>query len=70
MSDESRNIQTGTRARCICDTHEKEPTQAETAVLREVLGAVRRIRHGQVQIHIQDGRVVQIDNMEKFRLGG
>ena len=46
------------------------PTQSEASLLREVLLAVRRIRHGQVQIHIQDGRVVQIDNTEKLRLTG
>lgn len=45
-----------------------EPTHQEAAILAEILHAVRRIRHGQVQIHIQDGRVVQIDQTEKLRL--
>lgn len=44
------------------------PTHAEATILREVLVAVRRIRHGQVQIHIQDRKVVQIDRTEKVRL--
>jgi len=48
--------------------HEMGPTGEEATLLREVLHAIRRIRHGQVQIHIQDGRVVQIDQTEKFRV--
>ena len=37
-------------------------------VLRRILEAIRSIRHGQVQIIIQDSRVVQIDTTEKVRL--
>ena len=40
----------------------------ERAVLREVLGAIRRVRHGSVVLSIQDCRVVQIDTTEKRRL--
>ena len=50
--------------------HGAAPSKLEAAALREVLQALRRIRHGQVQIHIQDGRVVQIDHTEKLRLRG
>ena len=46
------------------------PTHAEAIILNQVLHAVRRIRHGQVQLHIQDGKVVQIDQTEKLRLPG
>jgi hypothetical protein len=45
-----------------------ESTPAERAVLEEVLGAIRRVRHGSVQLIVQDGRVVQIDTVEKKRL--
>ncbi len=37
-------------------------------VMRRVLEAIRSIRYGQVQIIIQDSRVVQIDTTEKVRL--
>lgn len=44
------------------------PDNRESQVLAEVLRAVREIRHGCVQIVIQDSRVVQIDRTEKVRL--
>jgi len=37
-------------------------------VLRRILEAIRSVRYGQVQIIIQDSRVVQIDTTEKVRL--
>jgi hypothetical protein len=37
-------------------------------VVQEVVRAIGRVRHGQVQIIIQDSRVVQIDTTEKLRL--
>ncbi len=40
----------------------------ERLVLHEVLGAIRRVRHGSVTLSIQDCRVVQIDTTEKRRL--
>jgi hypothetical protein len=43
-------------------------TGAEQAVLDEVLSSIRRVRHGAVEITIQDGRVVQINTTEKKRL--
>ncbi len=62
MENGFKNVEIGQR------DHEVEPTRAEATMLREVLSAVRRTRHGQVQIHIQDGRVIQIDHTEKLRL--
>ena len=44
------------------------PDARERAVLAEVLLALRRLSHGSVQITVQDGRVVQIDTLEKKRL--
>ena len=44
------------------------PTAFERTVLAEVLRAIRRVRHGSVQLSLQDGRVVQVDITEKRRL--
>lgn len=44
------------------------PTAAERAVLEEVLSAIRRVRHGAIEMSIQDGRIVQINTTEKKRL--
>ncbi len=40
----------------------------EMAVLEEIGRAIRRVRHGSVQVYIQDTRVIQIDTVEKKRL--
>jgi hypothetical protein len=40
----------------------------EENVVRALLAALRRIRHGSVQLVVQDNRVVQIDTVEKIRL--
>ncbi|MCX6024266.1 MAG: YezD family protein [Chloroflexi bacterium] len=45
-----------------------EVSREETAVLAEVLAALRSIRFGTVQMTVQDGKVVQIDKTEKMRL--
>ena len=37
-------------------------------LLRQILAAIKGVRYGQVQIIIQDSRVVQIDKTEKLRL--
>lgn len=44
-----------------------ELSAEESAVLQKVLQALRQIRYGQIQITIQDGRVVQLDRTEKQR---
>lgn len=44
------------------------PTEQRAVPLAEIEAAVRSIRHGTVQIVIQDGVVVQIDKTEKLRL--
>jgi len=46
----------------------KALTQEQEAVLRETLAALRTIKFGSVQLIIQDGRVVQIEKVEKIRL--
>ena len=40
----------------------------EERVLAEVLTAMRAVRHGHIQLTVQDARVVQIDRTEKHRL--
>jgi hypothetical protein len=45
-----------------------ELTDEEREVLAKVAGIVRRIQFGTVVLVIQDGKVVQIEMAEKFRL--
>ena len=50
-----------------------DPTLAELSdeeleILAKVAGIVRRIKFGTVVLVIQDGKVVQIEMAEKFRL--
>ena len=37
-------------------------------IVEQILQAIQKVRHGTVQIIIQDGRVVQIDTTEKIRI--
>lgn len=45
-----------------------ELSEEERLVLAKVAGIVRRINYGTVVLVIQDGKVVQIEMAEKFRL--
>ena len=36
--------------------------------LFNIYDAIREIRYGSVQIHIQDGKIVQIDKLNKVRI--
>ena len=53
---------------------DKTPTSPEPAQtankfpIEEVRAAVEKVRFGSVQLIIQDGRIVQIDTIEKKRL--
>ncbi len=42
-------------------------SSSEEEVLKEVLEALRTIRYGSVQIVLQDGKIVQIEKVEKVR---
>ena len=44
------------------------PSATERALLDEVLDAMRSIRHGSIEISVQDGRPIQINTTEKKRL--
>ena len=46
----------------------KQGLSEDAEVLRQIIEAVRSVRFGQVQIIIQDSRVIQIDKTEKVRL--
>ncbi len=46
----------------------KTLTREQEAVLRETLAALRCIKFGSIHLIIQDGRVVQIEKVEKVRL--
>ena len=48
----------------------REVTPEERDALNEVLRAIRKVKHGNVQVIVQDGRVIQIDTTEKVRLDG
>ena len=45
-----------------------ELSEEERLVLAKVAGIIRRISYGTVVLVIQDGKVVQIEMAEKFRL--
>ncbi len=45
------------------------PTPREQEVLNEVLQAIRELRFGHVQVIVQDAQVVQIETLEKRRIG-
>jgi len=45
-----------------------DPLAENGEIVRQIVQAIQGIRHGQVQIIIQDSRVVQIDKTEKLRL--
>jgi hypothetical protein len=46
----------------------EELGEEERAVLLRVAAVLRRIRFGTVQLVVQDGKVVQMEMAEKFRL--
>ncbi len=44
------------------------PQAEKSELIEKILTAIQGVRYGQVQIIIQDSRVVQIDKTEKLRL--
>jgi len=38
------------------------------AVLANIYKALQEIRYGSVQIHVQDGKIIQIDKVNKIRM--
>jgi len=49
--------------------HSTQTTETrKNEAFEKIQSAVESIRYGTVQIHIQDGRIVQIDKVDKIRL--
>jgi len=44
------------------------PTDEEREILVRVLEIIRRVRYGAVALVIHDGKVMQVETEEKFRL--
>jgi len=44
------------------------PTESNSDLVQHIPAAIRSVRYGQVQIIIQNSRVVQIDKTEKLHL--
>ena len=42
----------------------------EIALLRNVILALRNLRYGSVNLTVHDGRLVEIQKVEKFRMNG
>jgi len=45
-----------------------EIIEIDDKALIEVYQAIRQIIYGSVQVHIQDGKIVQIDKINKVRM--
>ena len=43
-------------------------SEEEQRVVKQVLGVLRKINYGTLLLIVQDGKVVQIEMAEKFRL--
>ena len=41
---------------------DNEEEHISDAILVDIYNAIQEIRYGSIQIHIQDGKIVQIDN--------
>jgi hypothetical protein len=49
----------------------REPTRKtndKDRLLARIYQAILQVKHGSVQIHIQDGKVIQIDKLDKIRM--
>jgi hypothetical protein len=57
----------GHQSRWVRELNAGNPTPAERQVLVEVLMAMRRLRHGNVTLAVQDGKVIQLDVTERRR---
>lgn len=52
------------------DQPEPALSSGERALLAEILRALHRLRFGSIELVVHDGRVVQLERREKFRLPG
>jgi len=49
---------------------EQEISSDEQGLLREVIRALRSLRYGSVNLTVHDGRLVEIQKIEKIRMNG
>ena len=54
-------------SRAACGLESLALTPDEQQMVAMLVRALRRIRHGSIQIVVQDSRVVQVDTLEKHR---
>jgi len=52
------------------ETLEQEISSDEQGLLREVIRALRSLRYGSVNLTVHDGRLVEIQKIEKIRMNG
>lgn len=52
------------------ETLEQEISPEERGLLREVIRALRSLRYGSVSLTVHDGRLVEIQKIEKIRTNG
>jgi len=50
------------------ETHERVSSYPPPDVLDRISQAIRGLRFGSVEVVIQDGKIIQIERKEKFRL--
>jgi len=49
-------------------TIRKRDFGSDDILISNIISAIGEIRHGSVKIHIQDGKVIQIDKLNKMRI--
>ena len=46
----------------------KNAEKLSDKAVEKMMDAIKSVQHGTVQVHIQDGRIIQIDKIDKIRL--
>ena len=49
-------------------TENNAKENVNSAALADIYNAIAQIRYGSIQIHIQDGKIIQIDTVNKMRV--
>lgn len=49
-------------------TIRKRDGGSDDILVSSIISAIGEIRHGSVKIHIQDGKVIQLDKLNKLRI--
>ena len=64
------NAKSGVERDVNMETLEKGISADERGLLREVIRALRSLRYGSVNLTVHDGRLVEIQKIEKIRMNG